>query len=494
MEFLKGALKAGDVNNNTEALVQCLCGIATLTEKDSVASMYFSSLIDSFSSEVKNIREMPESNSKNFPSLPSYIPQSALKNIDITNQSTPNKNLANNHSSTSISINDNTISNNSINENETENRFTVGSNRFRSKNIDNTESVPSFQTASAALGISAVKKNKLSKSQISSNNSTFQYTKSQNDRQSSKEVDYEGDERLRNIEPQMIEKIENEILMSTSSTRWSDVAGLESAKQAVIEAIIYPMIHPEVFTGLRTPPRGVLFFGPPGTGKTMIAKALANEAGCTFFNISASSLTSKWVGEGEKLTRALFCVARVRSPSIVFIDEIDSLLTKRGDNDFEASRRVKTEFLLQFQGVSSGDDERILILGATNRPQDLDDAARRRFEKRIYIPLPDAATRKALIELLLKQCPSEITQEQVEEIVKMTEGYSCADINSLFREAAIIPVRINMDIKNLNKKPDVRPMVFNDVMVAARKVKSSVSPESLKQYEEWDKEFGYTSC
>lgn len=298
------------------------------------------------------------------------------------------------------------------------------------------------------------------------------------------------DERLKGIDKAIIEKIENEVLVNTTSTKWDDVAGLEGAKEAVKEAAIFPMIYPELFTDLREPPRGVLFFGPPGTGKTMIAKALATEAKCTFFNISASSLTSKWVGEGEKLTRALFAVARVRSPSIVFIDEIDSLLTKRTDTDFEASRRVKTEFLLQFDGIASG-KERLLVLGATNRPQDLDDAARRRFTRRIYIPLPDSETRKSLIELLLKKAPHSITSDQIEEIVEITDGYSCADLTTLMREAAMMPIRSLRLSTDPSIRPTVRPLDYEDVKKAQQMIKPSVSPDSIEQYKEWNKEFGY---
>ena len=122
----------------------------------------------------------------------------------------------------------------------------------------------------------------------------------------------------------------------------------------------------------------MLLFGPPGTGKTLIGKCIASQSGSTFFSISASSLTSKWIGEGEKMVRALFAVARVHQPSVVFIDEIDSLLSQRSESEHEASRRIKTEFLVQLDGATTEGDERILVVGATNRPQELDEAARRR--------------------------------------------------------------------------------------------------------------------
>jgi SpoVK/Ycf46/Vps4 family AAA+-type ATPase len=330
---------------------------------------------------------------------------------------------------------------------------------------------PTFQTAASALGLKRREKS---------------------DDKQSPEISSQQDDRLKNIDRKMVELIENEVLMSTTHTKWDDVAGLAEAKRSVQEAAIFPMIYPELFTDLREPPRGVLFFGPPGTGKTMIAKALATEAKCTFFNITAASLTSKWVGEGEKLTRALFAVARVKAPSIVFIDEIDSLLTRRSDQDFEASRRVKTEFLLQFDGVASG-NERLLVLGATNRPQDLDEAARRRFTRRIYIPLPDADTRRALLNLMLKKAPHTVSGAQMEMIVQQTDGYSCADITSLCKDAAMVPIR-SLSLSGSSERPVVRPIDFDDFEKALKAVRPSVSPDSIRQYLDWDREFGYSSA
>ncbi|XP_047496016.1 fidgetin-like protein 1 [Penaeus chinensis] len=152
------------------------------------------------------------------------------------------------------------------------------------------------------------------------------------------------DERLKNIEPKMVELIMNEIMDSGPPVSWDDIAGLELAKTTIQEIVVWPMLRPDIFTGLRGPPKGILLFGPPGTGKTMIGKCIASQSGSTFFSISASSLTSKWVGEGEKMVRAMFAVARCHQPAVIFIDEIDSLLTQRSDTEHESSRRIKTEF------------------------------------------------------------------------------------------------------------------------------------------------------
>ncbi|KAM3619998.1 uncharacterized protein V6R79_016852 [Siganus canaliculatus] len=240
-------------------------------------------------------------------------------------------------------------------------------------------------------------------------------------------------------------KFENQlsgaIVMEKPNIKWSDVAGLEGAKEALKEAVILPIKFPHLFTGKRVPWRGILLFGPPGTGKSFLAKAVATEANnSTFFSISSSDLVSKWLGESEKLVKSLFALAREHKPSIIFIDEIDSLCGSRSENESEAARRIKTEFLVQMQGVGN-DNDGILVLGATNIPWTLDSAIRRRFEKRIYIPLPEEHARSFMFKLNLGSTPNNLSEEDFITLGKKTEGYSGADISIMVRDALMQPVR-----------------------------------------------------
>ncbi|KAK3601881.1 hypothetical protein CHS0354_041815 [Potamilus streckersoni] len=300
-----------------------------------------------------------------------------------------------------------------------------------------------------------------------------------------------ADERLKGIEPKMVELIMNEIMDDGPGLTWDDIAGLEFAKKTIKEIVVWPMLRPDIFTGLRGPPKGLLLFGPPGTGKTLIGKCIASQSKSTFFCISASSLTSKWVGEGEKMVRALFAVARCNQPAVVFIDEIDSLLTQRTDGENEASRRIKTEFLVQLDGAATNSDDRILVVGATNRPQEIDEAARRRFVKRLYIPLPEAVARRQIVVNLLCQQSHHLSEEELDMICQQSEGFSGADMANLCREAALGPIRsISFgDIESISAD-QVRPINYADFQDAFLHVKTSVSSKDLDVYLQWNKTFG----
>ncbi|XP_011309426.1 spastin isoform X1 [Fopius arisanus] len=299
---------------------------------------------------------------------------------------------------------------------------------------------------------------------------------------------------LKGVDPKLAQVILDEILEGSAAVQWEDIAGQEVAKQALQEMVILPSLRPELFTGLRTPARGLLLFGPPGNGKTLLARAVATQCNATFFSISAASLTSKYVGEGEKLVRALFAIARELQPSVIFIDEVDSLLSERRDNEHEASRRLKTEFLVEFDGLPCSPDERILVMAATNRPQELDEAALRRFSKRVYVTLPDLETRVVLIKRLLGKHSDPLSDEELQEVAGLTEGYSGSDLTGLAKDAALGPIReLNPEqVKALDLNL-VRNITMKDFLDSLKRIRRSVSPMSLAGYEKWSLEYGDVS-
>lgn len=296
---------------------------------------------------------------------------------------------------------------------------------------------------------------------------------------------------LKGVDKKLAETILDEIIDSGPPVSFEDIAGQTTAKQALQEIVILPALRPELFTGLRAPARGLLLFGPPGNGKTMLAKAVANESNATFFNISASSLTSKWVGEGEKLVRAMFAVAKELQPSVVFMDEIDSVLCERKEGENDASRRLKTEFLVQFDGVSGSSEEKVLIMGATNRPQELDDAVLRRFSKRVYVTMPDKGTRKILLKHLLGKHSNPLTDREVEHLAKLTDGYSGSDLNALAKDAALGPIRelSVTEVKEVDASK-VRPIHLSDFLDSIKRIRKSVPVETLARYLEWNNLYG----
>lgn len=241
------------------------------------------------------------------------------------------------------------------------------------------------------------------------------------------------------------------ILTERPNVNWDDVGGLSTAKEALKEAVILPMKFPQLFTGKRKPWSGILLYGPPGTGKSFLAKAVATQSNSTFFSVSSSDLVSKWMGESERLVKQLFAMAREARPSIIFIDEVDSLCGTRSEGESEASRRIKTEFLVQMNGVSNDDQTNVLVLGATNIPWALDTAIKRRFEKRVYIPLPELDARRRIFELNIGSTPCQLSPKDLRLLASETEGYSGADIAVLVREALMQPVRRVMNATHFKR-------------------------------------------
>ncbi len=285
--------------------------------------------------------------------------------------------------------------------------------------------------------------------------------------------------------------IEQSILTKASTVRWEDLIGLESMKKRMQECIVLPIKNPKIFTGLLTPSKGILLFGPPGNGKTMVAKAVASECGeeVTFFNMSAGALTSRYFGDSEKLVRALFEAANERQPSVIFIDEIDSILGARSSGELEVTRRLKTEFLVQFDGVGTRAENRVLVIGATNRPFDLDEAVLRRFTARVFLPLPSVEARANMLRAQLATVKSVVHEGEVAAIAKRTEGYSFADLKTLCQEAAMEPMRsMGFSILVKIEKKDLPEVTVAHFEAALKKVPPSVSQKSIQEFEKWQKD------
>ena len=343
-----------------------------------------------------------------------------------------------------------------------------------------------------------------------------EYTKFMEDVKKKKVAEPEGGKKDSD-EDKLAKQLSSTLVTETPNVKWDDVAGLEKAKEALKEAVILPIKFPQLFQEKRRPWKGILLYGPPGTGKSYLAKAAATETGGKFFSVSAANIVSKWMGESEKLIKGLFDLARKNKPAVIFLDEIDSVLSARSDSENDATRRLKTEFLIQMQGVGN-DDEGVLVLGATNIPWGLDPAVRRRFQKKIYISLPDVKARRLMFILNLGDTENDITDKEFDILAEMTEGYSGSDIATLTQDAIYGPLRkcqrakyfknidpdhivpcspsdpgaFKMTMNEIEKPESLVPpkVTFEDYIQSIQKIKATVNQKDLEKQEEFTREFG----
>ena len=249
---------------------------------------------------------------------------------------------------------------------------------------------------------------------------------------------------------EMASLIKREIILENPNVSFKDIVGLDTAKNIIEEALLWPIKYPQFFTGLLEPWKGILLFGPPGTGKTLLAKAVASEMRTTFFNISAATIVSKWRGESEKIIKVLFDLARHYQPSTIFLDEIDSIMSSRGEggDEHEGSRRMKTELLIQLDGLTK--NEGVFLLAASNIPWDLDPALLRRLEKRVIVTLPDKKGREALLRIFIP--PNMNKGIDYNKSAELLENYSGSDIKLLCKEALMTRTRKAINIMEKDNK------------------------------------------
>jgi vacuolar protein-sorting-associated protein 4 len=309
-------------------------------------------------------------------------------------------------------------------------------------------------------------------------------------------------------------------LNNSPNVKWSDIIGLDKVKKILIDTIMLPIELPQVFIGNRKPVKSILLYGPPGTGKTNLAKAVATNSGQSFYAVTSADLISKYVGESEKNIKALFDIIKNDKPCILFIDEIDSLCSKRGEGDSSSSNTKSVQqFLIQLDGIGEINMDGVLLLGATNLPWILDMGMRRRFEKKIYIPLPDEKTRELMLKYYISKNEYLITNEEFNLLSKKTNNYSGSDIDTLCKAASRLPMDMILDAthfeissNNIHIRPcspnhpnamklnyiDVRdktkiippPITSIHISMALKDVKSSVDIRDLEKYDAWTKEFG----
>lgn len=321
-------------------------------------------------------------------------------------------------------------------------------------------------------------------------------------------------------------------VMRGTGVSFDDVVGIKQTKDALIEAVILPKKFPSMFSGNRKPWNAIMMYGPPGTGKSFLAKAVATEAESAFFSVSSSDIISKWQGESEKMIKTLFEVARENKPSVIFIDEIDSIAGERDDNENDSTRRIKTQLLIEMQGVASNNDG-VLILAATNTPWTIDTAFRRRFQKRVYVGLPDKSSRIAMFKRVFED-----ENFDFNKLGELTDGYSGSDISNVIRESLMVPIRKCRNAKQfiavddnkympLEKYPNcvncpldlsndpsngkvcdfcgaccktmdqltdetlqIPPVTYDDIVNSLQSMQKSVSDVELKRYVEWTNKFG----
>ncbi|WMW21349.1 CDC48 family AAA ATPase [Methanolobus mangrovi] len=293
------------------------------------------------------------------------------------------------------------------------------------------------------------------------------------------------DEALKNIEPSAM----REVFVEVPHVSWEDIGGLEGAKQELIEAVEWPLKYPELFDAVSTkPPRGIMLFGPPGTGKTMLAKAVATESEANFISIKGPELLSRYVGESERAVRETFRKAKQAAPTIIFFDEIDSMASERGSSvDAHATERVVSQILTEIDGVEELKD--VVIIAATNRPDIVDPALLRpgRFDRLIYVRPPDRQSREKIFQIHLDDKPL-AEGVDVHELADITEGYVGADIESISREATMLALR-EIITPGLSKEDAMEratglKITAEHFLKAKKRVKPTTSRTAMSFYEQ----------
>ncbi|XP_043939370.1 fidgetin-like protein 2 [Protopterus annectens] len=291
----------------------------------------------------------------------------------------------------------------------------------------------------------------------------------------------QSEEQLKNMDPHVVELVNSEIIECGSPVQWTDIIGQVAIKAVIEEELVWPVLRPGAYTGVNRPPRTILLFGPRGGGKTLLSKCIATQLGATFLRISGTSLLSKWKGEAEKILRTIFLIAGCRQPSVIFISEIDSLLSACVTEESGLSI-LKSQLLSYLDTIASSSGENVIIIGATQCPQDLDENAHRCFTRCFYIAPPDSIARRQLLHHALAQQNYCLSEREMVAIVQHTEGYSGSELAQLCQQAAAVHLH--------GMGGQLQPTCYKDFENALRKVQPGVSQKELDLYIEWNKVYG----
>ncbi|CAB1450606.1 unnamed protein product [Pleuronectes platessa] len=307
-----------------------------------------------------------------------------------------------------------------------------------------------------------------------------------------------AEEQLKTSDPHLLDMVTSEIVQQGPPVDWCDIAGLELAKATLKEEVLWPILRPDMFSSLGPTPRCLLLFGPRGSGRTLLGRCLASQLGAPFLQLSGSTLATKWLADGEKIIRASFLVARCRQPSVLFISEVDMLLSAHLSEESPINR-LKGELLGQLDSLLMGSGEdgsnQVLVVCSTSRPQDMDEGLRRYFARRVLVPLPDSAARHQIVSQLLAQSQHKycLSEEELALLVQRTEGFSGLDLARLCQEALVGLLHVSaqgMDMTGMMSRGQIRPLTYQDFESVFCKFQASISQKEIDTYTEWNKMFG----
>ncbi|MEE6471848.1 hypothetical protein FKM82_009392 [Ascaphus truei] len=291
-----------------------------------------------------------------------------------------------------------------------------------------------------------------------------------------------SEDQLKNMGPLILELVNNEIVDCGPSVQWTDIAGQVSVKAVIEEELVWPILRPGAYTGANSPPKTILLFGPPGAGKTLLSRCISTQLGSTLLKLSSAVLVSKWKSEGEKILQTVFFMASCHQPSVVFISEIDMLLSARVNEDNTHLSNLKSQILSFLDNIATSSDDSIIFIGTSQRPNDLDEAAHRRFAKRFYISPPDNLARRQILHHTLAQQNYCLSEREMALLVQHTEGYSGNELIQLCQQAGAGHLH--------GISGQLQPTSYKDFEGAFCKLRASTSPKQLDLYVEWNKMYG----